>query len=443
MANQFAVFHAMKGRGTGGALGRHIDRSSTPKNADQDRTHLNKFIVREKDGNTKVIGQSEFQERRQKGEIKDMFASVNERIKEGHHGKSKIRSNAVRYVNIMMSGSHERMKEIEREGSLNDWMNKNHEFLSKEFGKDNIVRFAMHADEKTPHIHATVVPLTEDGRLSARDYLFGHKSKLKGFQDRYAEAMKEYGLERGVQETRSKHKTTKQYYKEIGNPARPKINVPERSENESRESYHRRVERSLEPVVLRSIAIERELNNSKDRTERVERRNTILQTKNDSLVKLDKDKEESLGKYLKMVREQFPEAVKDKDKIDEYGRLIGKGGFVKYNPMFKEISAALEKEAREKGWDKNETKLSDAFGKESKKDRFKRYLRMIEAKHPGTIAPGDKIDENGRLIGKDGFVKHNPMFKEITEMEKGLRKKGFKEIYYGYDRGRDDIIGYD
>ena len=53
-------------------------------------------------------------------------------------------------------------------------------------------------DEKTPHMHLSFVPLTEDGRLSAKE-IVGNKKKLTQWQDRFWEHMvKKYpDLERG------------------------------------------------------------------------------------------------------------------------------------------------------------------------------------------------------------------------------------------------------
>lgn len=53
-------------------------------------------------------------------------------------------------------------------------------------------------DEKTPHMHLCFVPLTEDGRLSAKE-IVGNKKKLTQWQDRFWEHMvKKYpDLERG------------------------------------------------------------------------------------------------------------------------------------------------------------------------------------------------------------------------------------------------------
>lgn len=54
-------------------------------------------------------------------------------------------------------------------------------------------------DEKTPHMHLSFVPLTEDGRLCAKE-IIGNKKKLTKWQDAYWEHMvKRFPeLERGV-----------------------------------------------------------------------------------------------------------------------------------------------------------------------------------------------------------------------------------------------------
>ena len=73
-----------------------------------------------------------------------------------------------------MSGTHARMKEIEADDKLfQAWKAANYQFACREFGQENIVRFTVHRDEKTPHIHCVFVPITQDGRLSAKDYVGG------------------------------------------------------------------------------------------------------------------------------------------------------------------------------------------------------------------------------------------------------------------------------
>ena len=53
-------------------------------------------------------------------------------------------------------------------------------------------------DEKTPHMHLSFVPLTPDGRLSAKE-IVGNKKKLSWWQDKFWEHMvvKYSDLERG------------------------------------------------------------------------------------------------------------------------------------------------------------------------------------------------------------------------------------------------------
>lgn len=58
------------------------------------------------------------------------------------------------------------------------------EFLCKKVGQQNIISAVVHMDEKTPHLHLTFVPLTEDGRLSAKDIL-GNRANLSKWQDEF------------------------------------------------------------------------------------------------------------------------------------------------------------------------------------------------------------------------------------------------------------------
>jgi len=74
----------------------------------------------------------------------------------------------------------------------------------------NLVAFTLHQDEKTPHIHAVVTPVTGDGRLSAKE-LFNPKT-LKQLQTDYAQAV---GMERGMEGSRARHVAMKQLYGQV------------------------------------------------------------------------------------------------------------------------------------------------------------------------------------------------------------------------------------
>ncbi|WP_019130870.1 MobV family relaxase [Alistipes communis] len=141
----------------------------------------------------------------------------------------------------MLSGSPEDMKRIRQAGQLDAWVKDSCGWLQKTFGKENVVSAVLHLDEKTPHIHATVVPIVRGERRKAklereRNAASGKRTyrtkkdrhrlcaddvmardKLKAYQTTYAEAMAKYGLRRGVEGSEAKHISisTQQYYREV------------------------------------------------------------------------------------------------------------------------------------------------------------------------------------------------------------------------------------
>lgn len=62
-------------------------------------------------------------------------------------------------------------------------------FMEKKIGKGNIFSAVVHMDEKTPHLHLCFTPITEDGRLSAKDIL-GNRANLSKWQDEFHVHMK-------------------------------------------------------------------------------------------------------------------------------------------------------------------------------------------------------------------------------------------------------------
>lgn len=105
---------------------------------------------------------------------KSLPQAVKDRIKEGYKGEKALRKDAVRFQTHILTGSHEQMKDIfADEKKKEQWIKASKEWMQERYGKENIVRFVLHVDERTPHIHAVTVPLTKDGRLSAKEYTKG------------------------------------------------------------------------------------------------------------------------------------------------------------------------------------------------------------------------------------------------------------------------------
>ena len=149
----------------------------------------------------------------------DYWTLANKRIEEGigktARGKPRtVRPDQVRAVEFILTASPEWFKRDEN-GQAEDmrgskWVADNLAFLKNTYGEKNVISFTLHQDEKTPHIHAVIVPLTDKNRLSA-DALFNPET-LPLLQTNYAKAMAPHGLVRGVEGSRREHQDMKQVY---------------------------------------------------------------------------------------------------------------------------------------------------------------------------------------------------------------------------------------
>ena len=221
----FAVLHIEKGTaGKAGGLGSHIDRTKKVLNADPKLSEKNLFYHLGENG--KVYVYDNFKNRR------SLQERINRRIQEGYKGKTAIRKDAVTHLNVVLTGSHEEMTAIgENPERLTQWMNENYRFVSERFGGRNVVDFTLHMDERTPHIHCVVVPLTKDGRLSAKEVM-GDRRKLSELQDGYGKAMQnKFGLQRGIKGSTATHDSVREYYARINecmsSMANEGIKIPE------------------------------------------------------------------------------------------------------------------------------------------------------------------------------------------------------------------------
>lgn len=213
----YAVLHLEKASGNDAGMSAHIERTIKPKNADESRTHLNKELINFPEG------------------VDNRTQAVQHRIDNAGISR-KIGKNQVRAIRIMLSGTHEDMKDIQEFGNLKHWCDDNIDWLKQTYGSENLVSAVLHMDEKTPHIHATVVPIVSGERRKAKvEEQSGKKkykkkskdatrlcaddvmsrTKLKEYQNSYAERMKVYGLERGIEGSEAKHIGTSEYYKNL------------------------------------------------------------------------------------------------------------------------------------------------------------------------------------------------------------------------------------
>ena len=217
MKEQYAVCHLQRGSGNDSGMSCHIERKDAqgktyvPDNADSSRTHLNRELVSFPDS------------------VRDRTEAIQYRI--DHAGLTrKVAGNQCKAIRIILTGTHEQMMKIQEEDRLERWIGANMRWLHETFGKENVVSCVLHMDEKTPHLHATIVPIvtaerqrreregerkynTKSGpRLSADDVL--KRAKLREYQNTYAAAMSEFGLKRGIVGSTARHIATSTHYKQ-------------------------------------------------------------------------------------------------------------------------------------------------------------------------------------------------------------------------------------
>ncbi|MBO3273356.1 MobV family relaxase [Hymenobacter defluvii] len=168
-----------------------------------------------------------------------------QRIQEA--GITRVRRDAVCAVEVLLTGSPETFTR-DAQGKAQDmrgsaWVEDNLHFLQQRYGARNVVSFTLHQDELTPHIHAVVVPITQQQRLhegervgaverlSCRD-VFG-PVELRKLQTDYAKAMAPYGLQRGVMYSTAIHEDVRRYYgaqktsqEELAELTKPLVHAP-------------------------------------------------------------------------------------------------------------------------------------------------------------------------------------------------------------------------
>ena len=109
----------------------------------------------------------------------------------------RVRSDSVKLVEVLIAGTPSFFKD-KTQDAIKEYFEHALEFLRQKQRAETFVSAVVHLDEKTPHMHVTFVPLTEDNRLSAKE-IIGNKAKLSQWQSDYWTHMvgKYPDLERG------------------------------------------------------------------------------------------------------------------------------------------------------------------------------------------------------------------------------------------------------
>lgn len=124
----------------------------------------------------------------------NLIGNVRQRIKQLHL-KHKPRIDAVGLEDIVVGASADFMLQLSAEKREQYFADALH-FFQDRYSKENVMYCQCHMDESNPHIHIGIVPVTSDGRLSARD-VFSPLSLEELQTDFHLTVSQKYGLKRG------------------------------------------------------------------------------------------------------------------------------------------------------------------------------------------------------------------------------------------------------
>lgn len=133
----------------------------------------------------------------------------------------KRRKDAVLAVEYLMTASPEWWKSASQVHQ-DEFFARSLNWLKDKYGAQNVLVATVHRDEKSPHLAAFVLPMTVDGRLSAKEFI-GNRDKMRSDQTSFAEAVRDLGLERGIEGSKARHQRIQQHY---GQLERPPVTLP-------------------------------------------------------------------------------------------------------------------------------------------------------------------------------------------------------------------------
>lgn len=129
----------------------------------------------------------------------------------------RTRKDSTRFVDTLITASPEFFKG-KHPKEIQAFSQRAADFLIDRVGRENIVSAVVHMDGKTPHLHLTFVPLTQDNRLCAKEIL-GNRANLTKWQDDFHAYMVEKypDLERGesASKTGRKHIPTRLFQQAV------------------------------------------------------------------------------------------------------------------------------------------------------------------------------------------------------------------------------------
>jgi hypothetical protein len=197
----------------------------------------------------------------------------------------KVRKNAVHAVEFVVQASPGTPPTV-----LISYFNASFFWLIARLGGDtNLLNYAIHYDEESPHFHLIMMPL-RDGRLNYNSYLGGNKFQLRQLQTDFAkEVGTRHGLERGIERSGIEHRGHNTYRQQMAAPLTnlPTVTLPEPSLGQGKRAYGEQVaklyDEAYAPLLERLTATTNKAKILEDEKRQVMRVSSARAKENDGL----------------------------------------------------------------------------------------------------------------------------------------------------------------
>ena len=289
--------------------------------------------------------------------------------------RKPIKKSEIKIVKMELGGNRDRMHElafdrkvnlgkrgigtngdVHRREDIEQWAIDCYNHLAKKYGAENIIDFVVHLDETNPHIHVTLVPLTQDGKLSYTE-LFG------GSHAQAVAAAKADGTKPNFQKQMSEY--TKQLHTDFFNDVGAKWGLDRGDDIKITGNTHKSTEESLRE----KNAIEEEIAQKDEQLQQknssvltLTNRQTELQSRVEDLEEAERRADENLTAKNKMLAKIGIQPVRSKLSIEDENERLAKE---------KEEALKIAREQKEKATAatrRAETARSEGAEEERRKD---------------------------------------------------------------------------
>ena len=191
---------------------------------------------------------------------------IDRQIAQRYTGKKSIRKDAVRMVTLLFTSDSEFFANKTLDEQRQFFQNC-YEWAAKRWGAENIISSYVHMDEDTPHMHLNLVPLTSDGRLSAKACIGNGSKAFQSLQDDFYKSVGvPYGLERGKRadldngekprrhQKVSEYKASTNYYEREKNALQATVQALQEQEQAYADILHAAPQNAVEGVSVPSMA---------------------------------------------------------------------------------------------------------------------------------------------------------------------------------------------